>query len=42
MTRLKRKVKLKQKREEEGARKTLIYLGIGLVVLAVILGLIFA
>lgn len=42
MTRLKRKAHLKEKRLEAGAKKVLIYLAAGLVVLAIVLGLVFA
>jgi hypothetical protein len=42
MSKLSRKAKLKEKKEEEGAKRTLVYLGIGLLVLAIILGIIFS
>jgi len=42
MTRLKRKAKIKEKEEEQGARRTLLYLGIALLILAIIFGIIFS
>ena len=42
MSKLSRKAKVKQKQEEENGKKVLIYLGVGLAVLAIILGVIFS
>ncbi len=42
MSKLGRKARNKEEVQEEGAKKVLIYLAIGLVILAVILGVIFS
>ena len=42
MSKLSRKAKIKEKQEEEGAKRTLLYLGIALLILAVVFGIIFS
>lgn len=42
MSKLGRKARNKEEVQEKGAKKVLIYLGIGLLILAIILGFIFS
>jgi len=42
MSKLSRKAKVKEKKEEQSGKKALIYLGIGLAILAIIFGFLFS